>query len=410
MSTIIVSSAPARADFLNTHQDYKGLPVVPVGLNLRTRLMARVVNSNTITIRSHDLERYGEPSIDSFRIGTNQLLARGFFGNYFRAVLNVLVELKALERIPGLHIEIRSEIPIGSGLASSAALEVAFASLLNHVGNLGLSRREMAEISYTAENEKLDIPCGRLDQYGVSFGGIIKLDCKPPFNVEPLPFKDLTFAIADSGIRHLTSKVHLERQTEINRGLNLLMDEAKLPKDLRAKLGYKLDQVKWSEIRENELEDYLSITDDKTRRRILFTFRMNHSTNLAIKILKHQPVTEAEIASVLGETVMIRVRRTPLPERDYYVLGEIMNEQHALLRDLYDLSLPGIESICDSARAAGSYGAKISGAGMGGSIIALVKDMETGKRVVNACKSVGARDGWVSSEAEGVGVQAEHGG
>jgi galactokinase len=188
------------------------------------------------------------------------------------------------------------------------------------------------------------------------------------------------------------------------------MDEAKLPKELRAKLGYKLDQVKWSEIRENELEDYLSIMDDKTRQRILFTFRMNHSTNLAIKILKHQPVTEAEIASVLGETVMIRVRETPLPERDYYVLGEIMSEQHALLRDLYDLSLPGIESICDCARAAGSYGAKISGAGMGGSIIALVKDMETGKRVVNACKSVGARDGWVSSEAEGVGVQAEHGG
>lgn len=369
--------------------------------------MARAVNSNTIMIRSRDLERYGEPSIDSFRIGTNQLLARGFFGNYFRAVLNIMTELKPREKIPGLDIEIRSEIPIGSGLASSAALEVAFVALLNHVGNLGLSRREMAEISYRAENEKLDIRCGRLDQYGVSFGGIIKLDCKPPFNVEPLPFKDLTFAIADSGIRHSTFKVHLERQTEINGGLNLLMDKAKLPKELRAKLGYKLDQVKWSEIRETELDDYLSILDDKARRRILFTFRMNHSTNLAIKILKRQLVTEAEIGSVLGETVMVRVRKTPLPERDYCVLGEIMNEQHALLRDLYDLSLPKIESICDSARAAGAYGAKISGAGMGGSIIALVKDMETGKRVVNACKSVGARDGWVSSEAEGVRVQPE---
>jgi galactokinase len=409
MPPTIVASAPARADFLNTHQDYKGLPVVPVGLNLRTQLIARVVESDTITIRSHDLERYGEPSVDSFRIGMNELLERGFFGNYLRAVLSVVTERRPLERIPGLDIEVRSEIPIGSGLASSAALEVAFVALLNHVGNLGLSRRDMAEISYTAENEKLNIPCGRLDQYGVSFGGIIKLDCKPPFNVENLPFKDLTFAIADSGIRHSTFKVHFERQTEINRGLNFLMDNAKLPKELRAKLAYRLDQVKWAEICQTELDRYLTALDDKSRRRILFTFKMNHSTNLAIKILKRQPVTEAEIASDLGESVMIRVRKTPLAERDYCVLGEIMNEQHAMLRDLYDLSLPKIEDICTSALAAGAYGAKISGAGMGGSIIALVKDMETGKRVVNACKSVGARDGWASSVAEGVEVQPERG-
>jgi galactokinase len=410
MPTTIVSSAPARADFLNTHQDYKGLPVVPVGLNLRTELMTHVVNSNTITVRSRDLERYGEPSIDSFRIGVNQLLERGFFGNYFRAVLNVIAERQPLEKIQGMDIEIRSEIPIGSGLASSAALEVAFAALLNHVGNLSLSRRDMAEISYTAENEKLEIPCGRLDQYGVSFGGIIKLDCKPPFNVESLPFKDLTFAIADSGIRHSTSKVHFERQTEINRGLNLLMDKANLPEELRAKLGYKLDQVKWSEICETELDHYLSTLDDKSRRRILFTLRMNQSTKLAIKILKRELITEGEIASGLGESVMIRVKKSPLAERDYCVLGEIMNEQHALLRDLYELSLPRIEGICTSALAAGAYGAKISGAGMGGSIIALVKDVETGKRVVSACKSVGARDGWVSSVAEGVEVQPERGG
>jgi galactokinase len=408
MSTTIVASAPARADFLNTHQDYKGLSVVPVGLNLRVQLVTQVVDSDTITVRSHALERYGEPSTDSFRIGTNQPMERGFFGNYFRAVLNVLAERQRLERIRGMEIDIRSGIPIGSGLASSAALEVAFAALLNHVGSLDLSRREIAEISYMAENGKLGIPCGRLDQYGVSFGGIIKLDCKPPFNVEPLPFQNLIFAIADSGIRHSTLKVHLERQNEINKGLNFLMDNVTLPRELRAKLGYRLDQVKWDEIRQPELDSYLATLDENPKRRILFTFRMNRSTNLAIKVLKRQPVTEAEIASGLGESVIFRLGKIPLAERDYWLLGEIMNEQHALLRDLYDVSLPRIEDICASARDAGAYGAKISGAGMGGSIIALVKDMQTGRRVVDACKSVGASDGWVSSVAEGVEVQPEH--
>jgi galactokinase len=407
MPTTIVASAPARADFLNTHQDYKGLPVVPVGLNLRTQLITSIVESDDITIHSRELDQYGEPSFDSFRIGINQPRERGFFGNYFRAVLNVLAERQPVDSIQGMDIEIRSEIPIGAGLASSAALEVAFAALLNHVGNFGLSRSDMAEISYMAENEKLGIPCGRLDQYGVSFGGIIKLDCKPPFNVEPLPFKDLTFAIADSGIRHSTLKVHFERQTEIDRGLKFLMDNVKLRKELRAKLGYEFDQVKWDEISEAEFDHDLTILDDTSRRRILFTFRMNHSTSLAIKILRHQPVTETDIVSSIGESATIRVKKSPLAERDYRVLGEIMNQQHAMLRDLYDLSLPRIEDMCASALAAGAYGAKISGAGMGGSIIALVKNMETGRQVVNACKSVGARGGWVSTVAEGVAVQPE---
>ena len=407
MPSRIVASAPARADFLNTHQDYKGLPVVPVGLNLRTRLKAQVANSNTITIRSHDLERYREPSTDSFRIGSNELLGRGFFGNYFRAVLNVLAERQSVDTIRGMDIEVRSEIPIGSGLASSAALEVAFAALLNQTGNLGLSHRDIAEISYTAENEKLGIPCGRLDQYGVSYGGIIRLDCKPPFGVEPLPSKDLTFAVADSGVRHSTFKVHVERQNEINTGLNRIMANAAVPEELRAKLGYTFDQVKWSEITETDLDRYLSTLDDKSKRRIVFTFGMNNSTKLAIKVLKHETVTESEISSCLSENAIVRIRKAPLAERDYSLLGEIMNEQHRMLRDLYDLSLPRIEEMCAQARAAGAFGAKISGAGMGGSIVALVKDMETGRRVIDACKSVGARDGWVSTVAEGVIVQPE---
>ena len=79
-----------------------------------------------------------------------------------------------------------------------------------------------------------------------------------------------------------------------------------------------------------------------------------------------------------------------------------MNEQQILLRELYDVSLPKIEDICSAALAAGAYGAKISGAGMGGSVIALVKNQEIDRKVVNACLSVGANDGWVSAVGEGV--------
>lgn len=401
----VVASAPARADFLNTHQDYKGLPAVPVGLNLRTYVAARITESDIITVKSLDLEKYGEPSTDSFKTGTNDFLERGFFGNYLRAVLNALAERKRLEHLPGMELTIRSEIPVGSGLASSAALEVAFAALLNHVGKLGLSKRDLAEISFTAENGELGIPCGRLDQYGAAFGGIIKLDCRPPFNVEPLPFREMTFAVADSGIRHSTLKVHSERQAEIDRGLHALMGIQNLPEQLRSKLGYKFDQAKWDEISEREIENSLAVLDDKTRRRFLFTIRMNRSTNFALRILRCQPFSEADIQANLGATTCNRIMRVSTMERDCYLLGEIMNEQQALLRDLYELSLPRIEDMCAAASAAGAYGAKLSGAGMGGSIIALVKNQQTGRRVVDACKSVGAENGWTSKIGEGVRVE-----
>jgi galactokinase len=407
MSVLIVGSAPARADFLNTHQDYKGLPVVPVGLNLRTYLTARIVGSDFITVRSLDLEKRGEPSSDSFKAEMNEFRQKGFFGNYFRAVSNVLAKRERLGRMPGMEIAVQSEIPIGSGLASSAALEVAFAALLNYVGNLNMTPKELAETCYSAENEELRIPCGRLDQYGASFGGIIKLDCRPPFNVEPLSFRNLTFAIAYSGIRHSTLKVHSERQAEINRGLSILM-EKNLPRPLRAKLGYSFDQPKWDEISEKEIKDSLTVLDEKAERRILFTLRMNRSTNFALKILRSQRISEAEIASNIGESGCNRISRAATAEREYFVLGEIMNEQHALLRDLYDLSLPQIEDMCVAALTAGAYGAKISGAGMGGSIITLVKDEDVGRRVVDACKCVGADNGWVSKVAEGARIEQSH--
>jgi galactokinase len=85
----------------------------------------------------------------------------------------------------------------------------------------------------------------------------------------------------------------------------------------------------------------------------------------------------------------------------------VMNKQHALLRDLYEVSVPRIEDMCSAALAAGAYGAKLSGAGMGGSIIALVKDEKMGRKVLDACLSAGARNGWVSRVGEGVRVQPD---
>lgn len=405
MNASVVVSSPGRADFLNTHQDYKGLPVVPVGINLRMYLLAKPLKKNVLTIKSLDLERYNEPSTDTFEIKKNEILEGKFFGNYFRGVINVLVKRGVTKKLRGMEITVKSEIPVGSGLSSSAALEVAFVELLNHVCNLGYTKKDLAEIAFTAENVEVGVPCGRLDQYGVAFGGIIKLECRPPYKVEPLPFEDLIFAIIDSGIRHSTRDIHPKRQMEINMGLRALMGSQTVPGILKAKLGYKFDEPRWEEISEEEIEDFLSILDDEAKRRILFTIRMQRLTEFALKILRFGRVKEKEIILNLGEERWNLIERSTLNERNYQILGEVMNAQHSLLRDLYDVSLPLIDKICSSTLEAGAYGAKISGAGKGGSIIALVKNEEVGRKVIDVCLSVGAKSGWVSKVGDGVRVE-----
>lgn len=405
MEAQFIVSSPGRADFLNTHQDYKGLPVVPAAINLRLYVLANLSGGKSFNIKSLDLEMYNEPSTDSFDVGINEIYKEKFFGNYLRGVVNVLVKKGFADKLRGMDVIIKSNIPIGSGLASSAALEVAFTELLNHAFNLGLSRRDVAEISFAAENMEVGIPCGRLDQYGVTFGGIMKLECRSPFNVEVLPFKNLTFAIIDSGIRHSTGDIHPKRQMEINSGLEALMRSEIVPKELKAKLGYRFDQPIWENISEEEIEDYLSILSIPSRKRILFTLRMHRLTMIALKVLNFEDVNVKEYISILGEDSWKRIQEGPKSELSHRMIGEIMNAQHALLRDLYDVSLPKIERICEAALDAGAYGAKISGAGMGGSVIALVKDEEIGRKVIEACLSVGAKSGWVSSIGEGVRVE-----
>lgn len=405
MDAQFIVSSPGRADFLNTHQDYKGLPVVPAAINLRLYVSASLSGNRVFTIKSLDLERYGEPCLDSFKVGINKMHGGKFFGDYLRGVVNVLVKRNLAEKLRGMNVTVKSEIPIGSGLASSAALEVAFTELLNHVFDLGLSRKDIAEISFAAENMEAGIPCGRLDQYGVAFGGIIKLECRPPYNVEELPFKNLTFAILDSGIRHSTGDIHPRRQMDINLGLEALMTSAAVPQSLKAKLGWRFNEPIWEDLTEDEIEDYMSIISETSRKRILFTLKMHRLTDIALKILRFEKIDEKEIILNLGEDAWKRVQKGSVSEFNYRLLGEIMNAQHALLRDLYDVSLPEIEHVCEAALEAGAYGAKISGAGMGGSIIALIKDENVGKRVVDGCLSSGAKNGWVSRIGNGVRIE-----
>ena len=384
---LFFSSAPGRADFLNTHQDYKGLPVVPIGINLRCYVGGVPRTDEQVEVISLNLMDERLPYKDVFTLSELSLRGGGWYGDYVRAIFLSL--MRHGYHLQGANIVIDSRVPIGSGLSSSASLEVSLAKLLSDMNDLDLSKKELAEISYEAEHDVMQIPCGRLDQYGSSYGGIIKLNTRPPYEIEEIPRRDITIVIADSGIQHRTVKIHPIRQQEINEGLKILMDECNIPPSLREKLGYKYYEPLWDEIKLQEIQPLLRLLPEKPAKRIYFTIVMNISTELALDILKRGIVPKSPI-----KDLAIPSSASPME-----ALGTILNFQHLLLRDYYEVSIPELERIRGSMLSGGALGAKLSGAGFGGAVIALVK--EHPEEVCEAALENGAKRCWVSKPSEG---------
>ena len=398
----VVASAPGRVDLLNTHQDYKGLPVVPSSVNLRTYVRAEPTTSGLVRVRSLNLQEVGEPSYDEIPIDAISLREKRWFGNYFRAVLRILVELGA--KPSGADVTVISRVPIASGLASSASLEVSFLMAISALWKMKVTTRQVAEFAYKSENVELGIPCGRLDQYSSAFGGMILLDCRPPFRVERLPSAGYVFSVLDSGVRHSTAEIHSARQRELNEGLRSLL-EAGIPPKLRKKLAPTFDKVDWVAVSEREIEPHLQSMEPKNANRILFTVRAQNSTKLAVRILKGRRLSVEQVMDALGSDRGRNLLREQRRGSRMKGLGEIMNYQHELLRDLYELSVPKLESIRSAALDAGAYGAKISGAGLGGSLVALVDSVDDGQRIVEAAMTAGAKQGWTSRVGQAARIE-----
>ncbi len=400
-SPSLIVSSPGRLDFLNTHQDYKGLPVVSVGVNLRTYTAIAPSEGLNVEIVSFNMKDEGKSYTDNFKLDSIKIDKPYWFGNYLRASLVALIE-KGL-KVGGFKASIYSEVPIGGGLGSSAALTVSFVGSVNELFNLNLSKKDVAEIAYHAEHDIMGISCGRLDQYASAFGKILRIDTRPPYNVEELSLEEGIFVVLDSGIKHSTAEIHPRRQEEINMGLKALLESPQLPNYIRRKLGRTYYETLWEELCEEEITPYLNKIAKNSRNRIEFTIKEHKSTILALKIIKGEIPDKETIQNILGKKWKKHIEEAFASKNvKLKLIGTIINQQHELLRDLYELSLPQIEKIRNSAIKAGALGAKISGAGLGGSIIALSEDTETAKKILEEGIKGGAKRGWITKVDTGI--------
>jgi galactokinase len=375
--------------------------VVAVGINLRTYI-AISKSQGEFMVASGNLRDYNVNYFDKFSLSGLRLIGGKWFGDYIRAL--IMAFMRHGYAVSPFKAWIRSNVPIASGLGSSGTLLVAMASAINAINGLNLDRKTIAELAYEAEHDIMGIPCGRLDQYAAAFGDIVVIETKPPYNVEVLPRLNGVFLVVDTGIRHSTADIHPKRQQEIDEGLNKLLN-MDIPGSLRSKLGVHYWEVHWDEIREDEIGRFIEGLNDTSRRRILYTLRANESTKLALRIIKGEGIDIRDLTRILN---LSRAEVDSLISRYDWreaLIGRVMTHQHKLLSEYYDVSLPVIDELVNFLVSEGAYGAKLSGAGLGGSVIALVRDESMAKEILSKVLSRGlVPRGWVVSIDGGVTV------
>ena len=338
----LVAAAPGRVNLIGEHIDYSDGFVLPFAIKDRTLVAARKRNDSTVRIASAQ-RRNKIVTVDISRVKP------GLKGEWERYALGVLWALGVKE---GVDLLIDGHVPLGAGLSSSAALECSVATAMNHLFDLGFNLEELARLTQKAENQYVGVPCGIMDQ-SVSLmatqGSALLLDCRD-LTTKNIPFdvasSGLELLIIDTQAHHaLTDGGYAERRASCESAV--------------AKLGI-------------------------TSLRELTMQQLENSRGL---------LTETEFVRARhAVTEMKRVIECvqALSDSNFALVGELINQSHASLRDDYTVSCPELDTAVDAALAAGALGARMVGGGFGGSAIALIqasKTTETIKTIEKAFSS-----------------------
>jgi len=333
-------SAPGRVCLFGEHQDYLGLPVIPCAVNLRMVIRGSTRDDGIFNIRDRVHSVSARFSLDDL-----EYLSDDF--DYLRAVARVMLDEGKV--ISGADLDLRSEVPISSGLSSSAAMLVAFAKFLNEALSLEYDPVSLAMVCYRAEHDELGVPCGVMDQLSSSIGGVIRIDCGDSPVVEELAADIGDMVIGDTGIRKSTMDVHSARTVEIAEAIGELSRLTGRP--------VQLEELGW-----DDLERVLPRLGRVPAMRLRATVRNRDITLRA--------------AEMLG-------RAKP----DLEALGSLMLQHHANLRDDYQVSHPALDRLVRAGMSAGALGGKLTGAGLGGCVVMMAPGR--GKEVARAIRNAG---------------------
>jgi galactokinase len=321
--------APARVNLIGEHTDYSGGLVLPVAIDLGVTVRGRP-DASSIRLRS---KAFG----DTIELGADGS-PRGGLGGWGRYPAAVASLLDACGRPPvGFEGVIGSTVPVGAGLSSSAALDVAIGLALCRVADFELPPLELARIAQDAERLAVGVPCGLMDPATALLGRrdhALLLDCGTEEHSHvPLP-PGLSIVVLDSGVRHaLEHSGYAERRAEVERGLVAIGERR--PTEVTAE--------------EAQSAAVAAGIDDVAARRLRHVVTENERVRRCVAIL------EAVEGPDLG------------------ALGALFRAGHDSLREDFEASTPELDLLVELAYDLGAVAARMTGGGFGGSIVALVE-------------------------------------
>jgi len=327
-----VVRAPGRVNLIGEHTDYNDGYVLPVAIDRSILVAASPRDDRQVIIHTLDFGESVTFSLDDIEHDQAQA-----WSNYQRGVAYFLEEQGF--KLPGLNAVIVGDVPIGSGLSSSAAIEVSMAYTWQVLAGFELSRVQLALLCQRAENEFVGINCGIMDQFVSALGQrdhALLIDCRSLYH-QPVPLPaGAAIIVADTMKRRgLVDSEYNARRRECEEGVRILQRYLPQVQALR-------------DVSTDQFVEYEGQLPENVRKRCRHIIYENERVLRSVAALQ---------AGALA------------------AFGQLMNESHASLRDDYEVSCAELDIMAEAAwKVGGVYGSRMTGAGFGGCTVSLVTE------------------------------------
>jgi len=338
----MIVSSPGRICLFGEHQDYLGLPVIAGSISLRVTIEGQPREDMTVTVDLPDIGGEETFSMEGDLTYTKE-------ADYFKSGINTMRK-DGFTFSSGCDCVVKGNIPVQAGTSSSSAMVVSWINFLSAMSDQveELEPSALADLAYRAEVQEFDEAGGMMDHYTSAVGGVVYIASEPEMVVEKLSCRLGSFVLGDSLEKKDTQAV-LSRSKE--RVIDLVFKIQSKNRDfsLHATTSHEVAEI------ENLSEEEMT---------------------LLTETLLNRDIT-SEGLDLLNEDI------------DEIRLGDLLNRQHAILRDTLGVSTDKVETMLEAAMGAGAHGGKINGSGGGGCMFAYAPD--SAEEVASAIEEAGGK-------------------